>query len=155
MLLHFMSLFYFQRQAPPSSFFLFTFYNSLFVLFISATVSSNVSSPGHGGINVVAEQKSSGTAKLIQLQSVFLPKGGLRDTHILSDLIQFGIHDTQCGSECHNYSVTAESNPAHRFQRGSFFPFPFKNATRCLSVKLQVDCDKGGSECTIHTTACS
>lgn len=58
-------------------FFLFTFYNSLFVLFISATVSSNFSSPGHGGINVVAVEKSSGTAKLIQLQSVFfLPKRG-------------------------------------------------------------------------------
>lgn len=71
-----MPLFYFQHQAPPSSFFLFTFYNSLFFLFISATVSSNVSSPGHGGINVVAEEKSSRTAKLIQLQSVFFAKRG-------------------------------------------------------------------------------
>lgn len=124
-------------------------------LFISATVSSNFSSPGHSGINVVAEEKSSGTAKLLQLQSVFLPKGGLWDTHIMFDLIQFSIHDTRCSSECHSHSATAERNPTHCFQRGSFSPFPFKMATHCLSVKLQVDCDKGGSECTIHTTACS
>lgn len=133
MLLHFMPLFYFQHQAPPVfwGFFVLLFIIHCLFFFISATVSSNFSSPGHSGIHVVAEEKSSGTAKLLQLQSVFLPIWGLWDTHIVFDLIQFGIHDTRCSSECHSYSVTAEKQPGASL----FFPFFFQDGNALSLTK--------------------
>lgn len=80
------------------------------------------------------------------------------------DLIRSSTQDSaRCGSKRHSYPVTEKCEKKPGDSLPTLLPFPFlffffplflfKITTLWISVKLQVDCNTDGSECTLHTTA--